>query len=146
MPNRAVIYVQPGTVPHDRQAQACAEFCRARGFEVVAVVPPHGAADAVEMVTAGRAGLIVSAFAARHRPGDIRDLAADAGVRLEYVRPPVVRRDVAEIIAHAYGRERDVRRVADLLGITTGGVRAALSRLGIRVPRQGNGTTPDSRE
>jgi hypothetical protein len=144
MPNRAIIYIQPGSVPADRQSEVCLSYCNARGLLGVAIVQPYGAADAVWLVTAGRAGHIVAAYAARYRPGDIRDLAAAAGVRVEYARPPHVRREVGELIARVYRNSgRDVSVTARLLGEPTGNIAATLQRLGI-LP--GNGTAPDSRE
>lgn len=142
-----MIYIQPGTVPRERQLQFCLEFCQARSFQVVAIVPPHRPGDAVGMVAAGRAAVIVSAFSSRHRPGDVRDLAAEHGVHVKYVRPPVVRREVGELVVQVFRNSgNDVEKTAKMLGYDTGGIRAVLARMGVRVPRQGNGMAPDSRE
>lgn len=143
----AVIYIQPGTVPHERQMMFCLEYCQRHDYRVAAIVPSHGAPDAVEMVDHGQADLIVAAFSARARPGDVRDLAAEHGVPVEYVRPPVVRKEVGELVARVYQNSgRDIAHTAKLLGLDTRGIRNILSRMGIRLPRREDGTTPDSRE
>jgi len=139
-----VIYIQPGSVSAERQWQMCVEHCRRHDYEWSVIVPAAGAADAIELVVSGAAEFIVTAFSARPRPGDIRFLAAERDVRIEYVRPPVVRREVADLVVRVYRNSgRDLHRTARILGYDIGSIRAALVRMGIRI---GNGTTPDSRE
>jgi hypothetical protein len=148
---RAVIYIQPGSVSPDRQWRHCFAYCQEHGIDVVGLVRPTAITDAVAMVADGEADLVVSAFAERAQPEDLRSQAADAGVPVEYVRPPVLRRELAEAVVTVWKNTgRNVDEAARLLGLTTRNVRAALERLGIR-PNGGrntgrNGRAPDSRE
>lgn len=128
---RAVIYVQPGSVSRDRQLKHCTDYCTEHGYDVHSIVPHAGVKDAVA-TAAGEADLIVTAFAGRSRPGDLRELAADAGVPVEYVRPPVVRREIVVMLATMYRESgRDIRKMAQMLGETTSSLRATLARMGI---------------
>ena len=150
-PRRAVIYLQPGSVSQDKQWRHCFGYCQQHGLDVVGMVRPAAIADAVAMVVDGAADLVVSAFATRPGPEDLRSQAADAGVPVEYVRPPVLRRELAETVVTVWNNTgRNVDEAARLLGLTTRNVRAALERLGLR-PNGGsgggrNGRAPDSRE
>lgn len=131
---RAVLYLQPGTVPHARQAQFCLSFCEARGYHVVALVPPPAPGDAVRMVRDGDADLVVAAFASR---GTLRRLALAADVQVAYVRPPRVRREVGEVIVRMYRNSGgDLDLVASMVGESPQQIRAVLLRMGIRVPRE----------
>lgn len=148
---RALIYLQPGSVPQDRQWRHCFEYCRQHNITVVGVVPPTAIADAVATVADGDADLVVSAFASRPNPEDLRTLAADAGVPVEYVRPPVVSRAMAQSAATVWKNTgRNVEEAARLLGTTTRNIRAALERLGLhpngRSGKDRNDGPPDSRE
>jgi len=144
---RAVIYIQPGTVPRDRQAIFCLEYCESHNLEVVGVVLPAGLKDAVEMTASGAADVVVTAFAGRSRPGDLRELAQAADVIVEYVRAPVVRREIRNMLEVMYRRSSgDVSVMARMLGESTDGLRRSLGRMGILNPQRWNGTAPDSRE
>lgn len=146
---RAVIYIQPGSVSRDRQARLCLHYCDQHNLSFVAVTGEI--TDAVAATVGGRVDVIVTAFAGRSRPGDLREVAAGAGVEVEYVRPPVLRRELAEAVVTVWRNTgRNVDEAARLLGLTTRNVRAALERLGI-YPNGGshrgrNGGAPDSRE
>lgn len=148
---RAVIYVQPGSVSQDKQWRHCFGYCQQHSIDIVGMVRPTAIADAVAMVADGDADLVVSAFATRPGPEDLRSQASDAGVPVEYVRPPVLRRELAETVVTVWKNTgRNVDEAARLLGLTTRNVRAALDRLGFR-PNGGsgngrNGRAPDSRE
>lgn len=139
---RAVIYIQPGAVPGTKQLRLCAEYCEAHPCRIVAVVPAHDPAAAVRLVLDHVADGILVAYAARSRPGDIRELAVAADVRLTYVRPPVMSRVEVLDVAGMYQRSGgDVALIARLLGETTAEIRRALARVGIRrnVPPPGKG-------
>jgi hypothetical protein len=146
---RAVIYIQPGSVSRDRQARLCLRYCDEHDLSFVAVTGEI--ADAVAAIAGGRVDVIVTAFAGRSRPGDLREVAASAGVEVEYVRAPVPRREMAEAVVTVWRNTgRNVDEAARLLGLTSRNVRAALERLGI-YPNGGshrgrNGKAPDSRE
>jgi len=148
---RAVIYLQPGSVSQERQWRHCFAYCQEHDIDPIGVVRPAAIADAVTMVVDGDADLVVSAFAARPHPEDLRSQAADAGVLVEYVRPPVLRRELAEAVVTVWKNTgRDTVEAARLLGLTTRNVRAILERLGI-YPNGGRGKgrndgPPDSRE
>lgn len=148
---RAVIYLQPGSVSQDRQWRHCFAYCQQNDIEIVGLVRPTAIADAVAMVVDKTADLVVSAFASRPGPEDLRSQAAEAGVPVEYVRPPVPRRELAEAVLAVWSNTgRNVDEAARLLGLTTRNVRAALERLGM-YPNGGgdkgrNGKPPDSRE
>lgn len=149
MPDRlkAVVYLQPGSVPQRRQAAFCLEYCEEHGCRIVGVVPPDRPLDAVQMVADRQADLVVTAFAARARGGGIRELAEAAGVQLVYVRPPTVRREVGDMIVRMYRRSGgDVDLVAELVGESPEEIRALLARLGVVVPKPRNGSPPTSRE
>lgn len=125
-----VVYLQPGTVSQSRQAADCLAHCNLRRYRIVAVVRPDGPCSAVAAVTGGWAALIVTAYSPRARTGDLRDLAAQAGVTVEYVRVPVLRREVAQLIARMYQRSgHNVRAVADQLGVTSQEIRLTLDRI-----------------
>lgn len=133
-PRRAVIYLQPGSVAHDRQMKACIEYCDERGYEWDTVTGLIEAAVAV--VAARDADLVLTAFASRSRPEDLRTQAASAGVRVEYVRPPLPGRERGNVIAEMYrnsnGSDGDVKLIARFLGDTTDNILAIIRRLGIR--------------
>lgn len=127
----AVVYVQPGTVPQARQLADCLAYCNLHAHRIVAVVRPERPCDAVRLVVAGLAVLVVTAYSTRARPGDLRDLAAAAGVSVDYVRPPVVRREIAQLLARMLHRAGgDVRHVARESGMTSQEIRNALFRFG----------------
>lgn len=130
---RMVVYIQPGSVDADRQLDLCAHHCAINGWRVVAVCRPHQPGAAVALVTGGAADEVLVAFSARSRPGDIREVAIVAGVELRYVREPVVSRDERLDLAAMYHRAGgDVELVAQLLGMSVGGLRLALARVGVR--------------
>ena len=130
---KIVVYLQPGAVSAERQLRLCAEYCAPRDCEIVSVCPPHDPAAAVALVLAGAVVGVLVAYAARSRPGDIRELCLAAGVELRYVREPAVaaaeRLDLAAMYRRADG---DVALMARLLGESTGEIRRALARLGVR--------------
>jgi hypothetical protein len=127
---RAVIYLQPGSVSQSRQAADCLAHCNLRRYRVAAVVPSLGQDDAVRTVLDGDADLIVTAYSARARPGDLRDVALAARVRVEYVRVPVLRRELGQLIASMYARAGgNVRQVAEQTGITSQEIRATIARM-----------------
>lgn len=128
-PRRAVIYVQPGSVPRERQARFCLEYCEACGYDIAGIAPASGTKDALALVTGGQADLVVTAFSPRSRPGDMRERAAAAGVRVEYVRTPVVRREVAELVGRLYRRYGDAHEVAERLGVTSQEIRLTMARM-----------------
>lgn len=131
---RAVVLLQPGSVPNDRQVRACATYCDDHGLDwdtITSVVE-----DAVAVAAAGDADLVLAAFASRSRPDDLRTQALAAGVAVEYVRPPAVRREVADLLAVMYRRSGDVAQMARLLGETTEGLARTLHQLGIRTTRR----------
>jgi hypothetical protein len=123
-----VLYLQPGSVPQTRQAADCLAHCNLRRYRIVAVVLPLGQRDAVRTVLDGDADLVVAAYSARSRPGDLRDLATSAGVRVEYVRPPVVRREIGQLI-RALAARHGTHSVAEELGVTSQEIRIAIARL-----------------
>jgi hypothetical protein len=138
-----VVYLQPGTVPQTRQLADCLAHCNLHQLHIAAVVPPHRPGDAVATVLAGLAFLILAAYSPRARPGDLRDLAAVAGVPVDYVRAPVVRREIAQLLARMYQRaDGNVRQVADQAGLTSQEIRIVLTRFGVLR----NDTPPDSRK
>lgn len=130
---RVAVYIQPGSVGADRQLRICAAYCLPRDCTIVAVCPPHDPASAVTLATNGAVVGVLAAYAARSRPGDIRELAYAASVEVRYVREPpaaaVERLDLAAMYRRADG---DVALIARLLGSTTGEIRRALARIGVR--------------
>lgn len=138
-----VVYLQPGTVPQTRQLADCLAHCNLHAYRIAAVVPAARPCDAVRIVLAGAAVMVVTAYSARARPGDLRDLAAAAGVPVDYVRPPIVRREIAQLLARMYHRAGgDVRHVAQESGMTSQEIRTALFRFGMLQKE----APPDSRK
>jgi hypothetical protein len=147
---RAVVYIQPGAVSSERQLRHCIDYCTRHGYDLTTIVPPAGIADAVAAAIDDE-GVVVTAFASRSGPNDLRSQALAAGVPVEYVRPPVIRRELAEAVVTVWRNTgRNLDEAARLLGLTTRNLRSALERLGM-YPNGGidsgrNGKAPDSRE
>lgn len=132
MPKIAV-YIQPGMVAAERQLRLCIEFCESHHYQLTSICPAHDPASAVTLAVRGAVVAVLVAFAARSRPGDIRELAVASGVELLYVRPPVMSRVEALDVAGMYQRSGgDVALVARLLGESTAEIRRVLARVGVQ--------------
>lgn len=134
----AVIFIQLGNVAVAKQTTSCLGYIRDRGYHLIGFVRAGGSpADAVKMVDAGVAQVVVVAYGGR-------DLAAEviaAGGVVEAVHPtphvveppvpappPAAPRTVPRLLAHLLGKGRTVEQIAAFLDESTQEIRRILRR------------------
>jgi hypothetical protein len=139
----AVILIQmSSSITMAKQEAACTEYVGAKGYELTGLIRGSGSsADAVAMVEAGRAQVVVVAYGGR----DIAAAVQAAGGRIEGVHPtphvveppappppPAPRRSfprsALDLLIKMRDRGHSPTEIAKLIGEDTGEIRRALRR------------------
>jgi hypothetical protein len=114
---RAIAALQPGSVDTERQIALIMAYLEVHHYVLVGLVR-WPAVDAVAMIRAGDADLVVAALAVRSGgvtaiEGDVLDL----GARVEYCRAPAarMRRDASDLAARMLAKGLDPALVSEVL-------------------------------
>ena len=126
----AIVLLQLGNVSVDRQEAMCLEYILDCGYQLAGWIQPTGSSeDAVKMVAAGEAHVVVVAYGGAEYAADI----IAAGGRIEAVHPtphvvephPAVRDEpqVDSLAQLLRASGRTVREIAEFIGSSTAEVR-----------------------
>jgi len=130
---RAVIQIQVSGVCAEKQTAACLAFCALHGLAVTAVAPAGRPQDAVGLVVAGFADVVVTAM-----PDSQLAAAVEAvGGRAEHVRDvPAGRLTVRTVLCRLYRSGMSPHEIAVRVEEPTADVTDILRRGGVHHPRE----------
>lgn len=130
----ALIYLQPGSVPEDKQTAACMAFALAQGW-AVSIVRAGALDQALRLIRQGFAEVVLLSHHDERAPTAIEDQVIEAGGRVEFCthRHPRARRQLGEQEAyraalrmHDLGAQTD--EIVQLLPVDAGRLRDLLRR------------------
>jgi hypothetical protein len=129
----AVIYIQDGGVPADKQTKACLAYAAQHDYRS-SIVPPSALNQALALIHARLADLVLLAY--RGCDAEVLEgMVAKAGGRVEYCRPTREEPkrqgyNTDEIILRMLKRGGRVADIADWLGVAVERVRKIGRRMG----------------